>query len=308
MLRKSMACSAVCIVTTFLHADDARGQKQIDVQAVDVQRTILKVTPTGVVTIRTATGDYFADTANQGISLGPAQVEIRGMQPPKYLKKGMIVRFEAELDLRMHIKSKVSALKILSLKQQRTRPVQPARPVQPGFPPPRFGGPRIPEPQPAKNPLIQQGFTRLDPLPLEGDEVNARGKSDIPKLARYAVVGEVAYAVRGDTFSISVKDRRPPKTLKVELAEDANIELFLTDIRFAEPGDKISAQGDMRIGPNVRRFWATQITITRGGPDDNVAAKPLRLGERRKFGDVGKRENPEDKAGAEFEGIILKIN
>jgi len=299
-----MACSAVCIVAAFLHTDDARGQKRFKVQPVDAQGTVLSVTPHGVIAIRTATGDYLADTANQEVSLGPAQVEIRGMVPPKFLKKGMFVRFEAELEFKRRVKGQVSELKLVALNKQ------PVRTVRPGN-----GGQLRPAGVPgavprgaAPNPLSQSGFIRLD-TPPEGEEKGIRGKPVTPKLAKYAVVGQVISTVRGNTFSVAVKDGRTVKKLRVNLADDAKIELFLTDIRFVRPGDKIIAKGTMRIGANQRRFWATQITITRGELANNLgAAQPVKPGERREFGDVGRGVEEKEKVGAEFEGVILKIN
>ncbi len=301
MPRKSTACLAVCIVAAFLHSNAARGQNRFQVQPVDVQGTVLSVTPHGVIAIRTATGDYLADTANQAVRLDPAQVEIRGMVGPKFLKKGMFVRFEAELEFKRRVKGQVSELKLVALYKQPVRPVQPGNGGQ--LRPPgavRRGA--------APNPLSQPGFTRLD-TPPEGEEKGIRGKPVTPKLAKYAVVGQVTSTVRGNTFSVTVKDGRTAKKLRVDLADDARIELFLTDIRFVRPGDKIIAKGSMRLGANQRRFWATQITITRGELANNLgAAQPVKAGERREFGEVGRRIEAKEKAGAEFEGVILKIN
>lgn len=251
---------------------------QIQVESVDYQGVVTSVTPQAI-GIRTTLGDYVADLAHREVNLEPARIMITGKESPKFLQAGMVVRFEADMELRRTVRSDITQVSVID-----------------------------------RGPTTAFGVFQVDPPPPPPSEVDPRKPPKPLKMARYRIVGLVKSMRRG-RLSVEVLERGRSKTISAAITDEAVVDLEFTNLARIRPGDKIRANGMKPVGNPGKQFWATGITVTRAAdPAANlVAAKPEDPKDPGKrpdpFKAAAKPEEPAKPAdGTEVKGVILRIN
>ncbi|MGO8691910.1 MAG: hypothetical protein ACLQLG_20000 [Thermoguttaceae bacterium] len=152
-----------------------------------------------------------------------------GTATVEFLRPKLAVEFTAELDEKHNAKAPVTQLKIISLTGKRVAGLFPegsesgAKPAEAsnfGFGP--GSGEKDADPSPAEK--------ETKPAPRPGDAAQGPGT--------YVVRGTIK-GVRAGTLTLKIGR----ETLKVDMADDAEIGVDTTDLSFARVGDSISVRG-----------------------------------------------------------------
>ena len=229
---KMKSTSAVlCLVSFFLLHD--RANAQIDIKPVEIEGTIVALAPNSI-TIRQGDRTLVADISTVRrlpgggiLEMAPPTILVRGQQSTDMLQRGMLVRFEADVERFRRLKDSVKDITVFSRGEF----------TELGFLAPHADLPAVADvgvddPDKAKN-------AKADPV------------------QRFLVAGIVDSA-RPGKFIVVVPSPDGEKKLTVNFADDAVLNLELTDISLAKVGNKIKASGETIRLPH---FFAAEVEV-----------------------------------------------
>lgn len=109
-----LRCSSIFFgLAIFYCAESSLGQVQINVEETNVTGTVVRVSPLAL-TIKTALGIYEVDVVNREFNnLGPAEIEVKGEKPRKFLQRGMTVRFTGQVELGRKIRDPLTEITVV---------------------------------------------------------------------------------------------------------------------------------------------------------------------------------------------------
>ena len=191
----------------------------IEVKRKTVEGTLENMRP-GFLQVATPEGNWVVAVDRK------AKVKVTGTAEPEYLRPGMYVRFEVELDGRKRAApdSKIQEITIFN----------PQGPLDLGIA------------------SAQGGFASE----AEGEKDDA--KKEPATGGKYAVGGKLT-GVKNGKLTIVAGD----ETIKTDLAEDATVGVDITDYRVASKGDKVTAEGSyVREG----QLLSKEVTIALQNP------------------------------------------
>jgi hypothetical protein len=218
----------------------------------------LKQLGRGVLQIATAAGEPWL------VRLDGRPQEMRlsfvGKADPSFLRSGMLVQFEGTVNKRGQLQEKLDRVTITSLREG----------IEVGVHPEATGGNTAglfsndePEEKPKKQP--------------RPDAVRCRVTGFITKISRK---GELTVNCRNGTVT-------------AELGEQAQISVDLTDLRLAQPGDKLELRG-WHVKNQKGTVWSREISIAAANVLGD-AKKKLRTAENENSDGSDKPADPADK-------------
>ena len=246
---------------------------------VEVQGTLLSFDPVSI-RIKTTTGDIVQAQIDPR-RLTPDGIALQGIPDPEvivqtiaktdYIRAGMYVRFDADLDGRKKAHEMLKEISVIG----RTRDTI-------------FGFLEGPE---------------IEPAPEDDDK--GRGG-----MKMYTVAGQVLDAKRG-TLNIAVPGDRNMENIRVRVAGDALVKLAVPDLSLAKAGDKVEAKGfAIRLpqfyGTQVIITRPDAVDDEDAIAKANVAKRPGRPGPL--LPNVDAKPDAPKAGGGKRPGLILKIN
>jgi hypothetical protein len=196
---------------------------------------------------------------NWTVAVDPkAVVHVTGTAEPDFLRPGLFIRFKAEIDQRGTAKEKLRELTIF----------RPSREDLPGIRPEGEGGAGD---KPA------EGERRFGALPPEGrrkrpsERTRGAARGSIPTSGVYSVAGRITSS-RNGTLTVSAGRA----AVRVELAEDAKIDVDTADYSLAKQGDRISVTKGKMFAGRIGLAQAQELTIKLSEPLTLNKKKPAR--------------------------------
>ncbi len=180
-----------------------------------------------------------------------AEVHVIGSAEAGCLQNGMLVEFTGEIDDHVALKDKVGALKVIA----------PSPNNQPGLYPPEMEGEKDAkddgEVAKDEESAVEQGEKK--PQKKTARRSGGRASAKVPA-GTYRIVGRLVIG-RGDKVSVHAGRN----TIALELAEQPEVTVDVSDYSLASLGDKVSVRGVMKTGqPGFAQ--ANEVTIELATP------------------------------------------
>jgi hypothetical protein len=283
MLRSNAAFLLIAVSSFMLAVADVRSAAA-QLTPIDTSGTVVAISPQ-TVSIRTDMGtvligliDPIRIDENVVYSGIPEpQLQVNGVESADFLKPGMFVRFEAEVENQRTVKGDISQVTVFTQTKDTVL----------GLLPNAIGG--------------------------AAEKPAAGNDGDSSAVEQYLIAGRVTFASRG-SITIALPDN---KTIKVRLTPDAVVNIAASDIRLVRAGDRIHAQGFAlrppkffatnvtvtRVDEEEAKRQARRIPNPVAAKDDKPAANvdPFKIG--------GPSDNkPDQPAQPKQPGRILKVN
>lgn len=278
----SRAALGVCIlfglsVSTVGQPFNPRPGRQppvIQFAPIQLQGTVAGVRP-GMIAVSTAAGETWAVKVT-----GRTEIRVLGTAEPDVLRPGLYVRFFAPVDKRRsRVEQKVGKLTIFSPSKQIGRMPGVFYPGQegdeaapePGTPP---NGPEAPGPGRAA-----KAHNRKAPAerPM-GPRSRTPGPPDkAPNVETFDIRARLT-AVKGDWLTVYVRNPFFKPSLRIQLTDEPEIKLDVSEYSVAKPGDKVAALGR---GIGAQAVQARQVRIELAEPLGGSGKRAKRPGPKR---------------------------
>ncbi len=199
----------VAILTFAIAVAEARPAAA-QLAPIEASGTVKAVTPQAI-SIRTDTGETLIglidpsriDENVKYEGIPELRLQISGVESADFLKQGMYVRLEAEVENQRTVKHPVSQVTVITRTKDSV-----------------FG-------------LLPNAIGGGDAKP------DARDFGERAVVENYLIAGQLTYASRG-SITIALPEN---KTISVRLTPDAAVNIAASDVRLIRPGDKIHAEG-----------------------------------------------------------------
>ena len=184
--------------------------------------------------------------------LPQTKLVVTGTATADFLAARMYVRFTAEFDKHGNVKDKISQLTIFTPSQDTYLGVRPAE-----------GGSET------GAAAEQDKFGAAAGGGADGGKRHVKAGGAMPA-GVYSVAGQITGVQKG-TLTVAVGGA----ALKIEVADDAKIDVRVADYRFARQGDKISVKGKMLPGkPGLGQAAGGHVKIEAAEPFSGAKAEP----------------------------------
>ncbi|HUE73144.1 MAG TPA: hypothetical protein VMP01_19825 [Pirellulaceae bacterium] len=248
-----------------LAAGTAVAQRAPDVpremrENVELAGTLEQIGP-GVLQIATAAGDKWLVRLEGRPQ--EMKVSFSGKADRSFLKSGMLVQFEGTVNKRGELQEKLEQIVVTS----------PREGIEVGIYPEAAGG--------------NTGGLFSDDNPKEKPKKQAR-----PDVVRCRVTGLITKIGRKGELTVNCRNG----TVTAELADTVQVSVDLTDLRLAQPGDKVELRG-WHVKNQKGTVWTREVSVSAAEVLGEVKKKPRgsEKAEEKKAGADKPAETSEDK-------------
>lgn len=187
------------------------------------------------------------------------KVSFSGKADPSFLKSGMLVQFEGTVNKRGELQEKLEQIVVTS----------PREGIEVGVYPEATGG--------------NTGGLFSDDKPEEKPKKQAR-----PDAVRCRVTGLITKIGRTGELTVNCRNG----TVTAELADTVQVSVDLTDLRLAQPGDKVELRG-WHVKNQKGTVWTREVNVSAASVLGEVKKNP-REGEKAAESETGKEQPARD--------------